>query len=128
METETTAEGRAPNNGGGPERAQRDPAGRRSVTVTGDRLLVAPPDTERRTKAGILIPATAESVDRKGIWGEVLAIGPHARQVATGDEVLYLPDDAIEVDVQDEAYLIVRERDVHAIASSRSDGATGLYL
>lgn len=102
---------------------------RRNVAVLGDRVLVAPPDdSERRSKGGILIPATADSVDRKGIWGETLGVGPHVRQVSTGDEVLYLPEDAIEVDVQGESYLIVRERDVHAAASTRRDGGTGLYL
>lgn len=107
-----------------------DPVNMRlSVAVTGDRVLVAPPeDAERRTKAGILIPATARSVDRKGIWGEVIGAGPHVRNVQNGDEVLYLPEDAIEVDIRGEAYLIIRERDVHAVASTRSDGATGLYL
>ncbi len=102
---------------------------RRSVAVLGDRILVAvPADAERRSKGGILIPATAQSVDRKGMWGQVIGVGPHVRQVDTGDEVLYVPDDAIEVDVQGESYLIVRERDVHAVASTRRDGATGLYL
>lgn len=102
---------------------------RRSVAVLGDRVLVAPPeDTERKSKGGILIPATARSIDRKGIWGEAIGVGPHVRQLGLGDDVLYLPEDAIEVDVQGEAYLIVRERDVHAVASHRRDGATGLYL
>lgn len=102
---------------------------RRSVAVLGDRILVAPPDdAERRSKGGILIPATAESVDRKGIWSATVGVGPHVRHVTTGDEILYLPDDAVEVDVQGETYLIVRERDVHAVASVRRDGATGLYL
>lgn len=102
---------------------------RRHVAVMGDRVLVAPPgDAERRTKAGILIPATAKSVDRKGIWGETIGVGPHVRNVQPKDEVLYLPEDAIEVDVQGEPYLIVRERDVHAVASTRRDNATGLYL
>ncbi|MFP4636534.1 MAG: GroES family chaperonin [Nitriliruptoraceae bacterium] len=102
---------------------------RRHVAVLGDRVLVEPPeDAERRTKAGILIPATAQSVDRKGIWGEVIGVGPHVRQVGPGDEVLYLPDDAIEIDVQGDTYLIVRERDIHAVASIDHDNATGLYL
>lgn len=102
---------------------------RRSVAVLGDRVLVAPPaEGERQTKGGILIPATAKSVDRKGIWGEAIGVGPHVRQVQTHDEVLYLPEDAIEVDVQGDQYLIVRERDVHAVASTRADGSTGLYL
>lgn len=102
---------------------------RRHVAVMGDRVLVSPPgDAERRTKAGILIPATAKSVDRKGIWGETIGVGPHVRNVQAKDEVLYLPEDAIEVDVQGEPYLIVRERDIHAVASTRRDNATGLYL
>ena len=106
------------------------PDTRRVVAVTSDRILVAIPDSaERRSKGGILIPATAQSVDRKGLWGEVLGVGPNARTVAPGDEVLYLPEDAIEVDVRGETYLVVRERDVHAVASDRStEGGTGLYL
>lgn len=97
--------------------------------MLGDRVLVSTHDEgERRTKAGILIPATAESVDRKGLWGKAVDVGPHVRQISTGDEVLYLPEDAIEVEVQGEAFLIVRERDVHAVASADVDTATGLYL
>lgn len=104
-------------------------ADRRSVAVLGDRVLIAlPDDAERKSKGGILIPATAQSVDRKGVWGEALGVGPHVRHVQSGDDVLYLPEDAIEVDVQGDTYLIVRERDVHAVASSRRDNATGLYL
>lgn len=102
---------------------------RRHVAVLGDRVLVAPPDSaERQSKGGILIPATARSVDRKGIWGEAIGVGPHVRQVQAADEVLYLPEDAIEVDIQGDHYLIVRERDVHAVASTRREDATGLYL
>lgn len=102
----------------------------RAVSVLGDRVMVAPPsDGERTSKGGILIPATARSVDRKGIWGETIGVGPHVRHVQVGDEVLYVPEDAIEVDVQGDGYLIVRERDVHAVASTRrADNATGLYL
>ena len=111
-----------------PEPAEVRPL-RRSVAVLGDRVLVAiPGDAERRSKGGILIPATAQSIDRKGVWGAVLGVGPNVRHVEPGDDVLYLPEDAIEVDVQGDAFLIVRERDVHAVASSRRDGATGLYL
>ena len=102
---------------------------RRGVSVLGDRVLVSPPsDAERRTKAGILIPATARSIDRKGIWGETIGVGPHVRQVTTGDEILYLPEDAIEVEVDGDTLVIVRERDIHAVASTEADSSTGLYL
>ncbi len=97
--------------------------------MLGDRILVAlPADAERRSKGGILIPATAQSIDRKGIWGAVIDAGPHARHVQKDDEVLYLPEDAIEIDVRGDSYLVIRERDVHAVASVRQDSATGVYL
>lgn len=97
--------------------------------MLGDRVLIdLPSDGERTSKGGILIPATAQSVDRKGLWGSVRAVGPYVRSVQVDDEALYLPDDAIEVDVEGDTMLVVRERDIHAVASSRHDAATGLYL
>jgi chaperonin GroES len=42
--------------------------------------------------------------------------------------VLFSPDDRYEVEVQGEDYLILRERDIHAVAASRVEGSTGLYL
>lgn len=101
-----------------------------AVRVTGDRILCAPPDdTDRRSKGGIVIPATAKTADRRGLWGEVTEIGPLVRTVEPGEAVLFLPDAAIEVDVRGDVFLIVRERDVHAVASTeRAAGSTGLYL
>lgn len=104
-------------------------AQRREVAVLGDRVLIAlPTDGERTSRAGILIPATAESVDRKGLWGLVRAVGPYVRSLQVDDEALYLPEDAVEVDIDGDAMLVVRERDVHAVASTRNDATTGLYL
>jgi chaperonin GroES len=101
-----------------------------AVRVTADRILCrAPGDEDRRTKGGILIPATAKSADRRGLWVEVTEIGPLVRSVSTGDRVLVLPEALIEVDVRGEVFLIIRERDVHAVASEERDGgSTGLYL
>ena len=44
------------------------------------------------------------------------------------DKVLFSPEDRYEVDVQGEDYIILRERDIHAVASERIEGGTGLYL
>ena len=94
-----------------------------------DRLLVQIPQSEgeRRSRAGILIPATAQ-VSKRLVWAEVVAVGPHVRNVAIGDQVLFSPEDRYEVDVKGEDYLILRERDIHAVAAERIDGNTGLYL
>jgi chaperonin GroES len=101
-----------------------------AVRVTADRILCAHPEQgDRRTKGGILIPATAASADRLGVWADVTEVGPLVRSVEAGDKVLFLPDAAIEVDVRGDLFLIVRERDVHAVASGeRPAGSTGLYL
>lgn len=101
-----------------------------AVHVTADRILCrAPGDDDRRTKGGILIPATAKSADRRGLWVQVAEIGPLVRVVQAGDRILVLPEAIIEVDVRGDLFLIVRERDVHAVASEeRTAGSTGLYL
>lgn len=94
-----------------------------------DRVLVQIPrsEGERKSRAGILIPATAQ-VARRLTWAEVVATGPQIRTVKPGDQVLFHPEDRFEVEVQGEEYLILRERDIHAVASERVDSGTGLYL
>jgi chaperonin GroES len=102
---------------------------KQGVTMLSDRVLVQIPQTEgeRRSRAGILIPATAQ-VSKRLAWAEVVAVGPHVRTIKAGDQVLFNPEDRYEVEVQGEDYLILRERDIHAVAAERIDGSTGLYL
>lgn len=102
---------------------------RQPVTMLNDRVLVALPEVEgeRRSRAGILIPATAE-IARRLTWADVVAVGPHVRTIKSGDTVLFDRSETFEVEVHGEEYLIVRERDLHAVASSRLDSGTGLYL
>ena len=99
------------------------------VTMLADRVLVQVPGSEgeRKSRAGILIPATAQ-VSKRLAWAEVVAVGPHVRAIKPGDLVLFNPEDRYEVEVQGEEYLLMRERDLHAIASDRLDAETGLYL
>lgn len=103
---------------------------KQSIRMTADRLLVQPSREagERKSRSGILIPATA-NVDRRLVWGEVVALGPTVRNVEPGDRVLFSPESGYEVEIRAEQYLILRERDIHAVASERAEGAaTGLYL
>ena len=99
------------------------------ISVLFDRVLVqiSSSDGERRSRAGILIPATAQ-ISRRLTWAETVAVGPHVRSVKVGDTVLFNPEDRFEVEVHGEEYVILRERDIHAIASKRNDSGTGLYL
>jgi chaperonin GroES len=104
-------------------------AGKLAIQMLADRVLVQLPasEGERKSRSGILIPATAE-VAKRLAWAEVMAVGPHVRTVKSGDRVLFNPEDRFEVEVQGDDYLILRERDIHAVASERIDGSTGLYL
>ncbi len=100
------------------------------IRLLHDRLLVRPdgPEGERRTSGGILIPATAE-VARRLTWARVVAVGPNVRTVEVADHVLFDPDAPAHVELQGREYLLLRERDVHAVAGSRhSSAGTGLYL
>jgi chaperonin GroES len=84
---------------------------------------------ERRSTGGIVIPATAALGNRRLAWARVAAIGPHVRAVEIGDRVLFDPEDKAEVEVNGESYVLMRERDVHAVAADRiQEGETGLYL
>ncbi|WP_114422983.1 GroES family chaperonin [Nocardioides houyundeii] len=96
-----------------------------------DRLLVEQDSEagERRSSGGIVIPATAAMGARRLAWARVVAVGPQARAVEPGDRVLYDPEDKAEVEVSGEVYVVMRERDVHAVAAERLQAeATGLYL
>ena len=102
------------------------------IRMLHDRVLVRTdiPEGERRSTGGILIPATA-AVGRRLSWAEVVAVGQNVRTVETGDRVLFDPEDRAEVEVRGVAYVLMRERDLHAVAAERllgSDDSTGLYL
>lgn len=99
------------------------------IQLLHDRVMVriSQEDGERRSTGGIVIPATAQMAKRLS-WGEVHGVGNHVRSVKVGDRVLYDPEDQFEVEVQAQTYLVMRERDLHAVASERTDHGTGLYL
>lgn len=100
------------------------------IKLLHDRVLVAAegPDGERRSTGGIVIPATA-AVGRRLVWAEVVATGPNVRTFSLGDRVLYEPEDRGEVELRGKAYVLLRERDVHAVAAAGiSEDSTGLYL
>ena len=100
------------------------------IKMLNDRILVgiSDDDGERRSTGGILIPATAQ-MGKRLAWAEIVAVGPNVRSMEVADRVLFNPEDRYEVEVRGVDYIILRERDVHAVASRRlEEGSTGLYL
>ena len=100
------------------------------IKMLNDRILVSVDrgEGERKSTGGILIPATAQ-MGKRLAWARVVATGANVRNMQEGDRVLFNPEDRYEVEVRGEDYIILRERDIHAVASPRLDGAgTGLYL
>lgn len=100
------------------------------IKMLNDRILVGltAQDGERQSSGGILIPATAKQ-NKRLVWGEVKALGANVRTMEIGDNVLFSPEDRYEVEVRGADYIILRERDIHAVASERlEETSTGLYL
>jgi chaperonin GroES len=114
---------KAPESGPGP-------LDKLPVRLLHDRVLVRHDAElgERTSSAGIVIPATAQ-MGRRLLWARVAAVGVNVRTVEVGDRVLFDPEDKAEVEVRGEDYILLRERDLHAVAAERiDDGQTGLYL
>jgi len=88
----------------------------------GDKVIIKPLSEEEVTKAGIVLPDTAEK--EKPEKGEVIAVGPgkildnghrSPLSVKTGDKVLFKKYSPDEVKVDDEELLVVSEEDIIAV-------------
>jgi chaperonin GroES len=100
------------------------------IKLLHDRVLVREDNDgrERKSMGGIVIPATAQ-VGRRLAWAKVVAIGPNVRSLDIGDHVLFEPEDRGLVELQGIEYVLLRERDIHAVAADRNESSgTGLYL
>ena len=87
-----------------------------------DHIVVTPIEEEEKTKAGILLPDTAQK--EKPEQGKVVAVGPGKRlssgkrvsiDVKRGDIVLFTKYGPNEIKVENKKYLIVKEEDILAI-------------
>ena len=95
-----------------------------------DRVLVTmeAESGDRHTGGGLIIPPTV-SMGKRLCWAKVVAIGQHVRQVHVDDRVLFDGEQRAEVELHGKEYVLLRERDIHAVAAPRvEDGQTGLYL
>jgi chaperonin GroES len=85
-----------------------------------DRVLVKPMEKEERTKSGIYLPDTAKEKPQEG---EVLAVGPGKMtddgkrvpiDLKVGDRVIYAKYGGMEIKVDEEDLIILRESDILA--------------
>ena len=118
--------------GSRPRRPRADRAsGDGELRLTGDRLVVRTPENgERTSSGGLLIPATAMPAPKRLIWADVALVGPDVRVAKRGDRVLFLPQSGLEVELDGEEVLLLRERDVQAVrtATDGKDHPSGQYL
>jgi chaperonin GroES len=86
-----------------------------------DKVLVERLDTEETTKGGIIIPDTAKEKPQEG---KVVAVGTgriledgtkKPLEIKKGDKVLFSKYGGIDISIDGEDYLILREEDILAI-------------
>ena len=91
-----------------------------------DRVLVRRVEAEEKTAGGIIIPDT---VKEKPMQGEIIAIGPGARDesgklvpldVKKGDKVLFGKWSGTEVKIDGEELLIMKESDILGIIEGKA--------
>jgi chaperonin GroES len=91
-----------------------------------DRVLVRRVEAEERTPGGIIIPDTAKE---KPVEGEVLAVGPGARDdsgrivpldVKVGDRVLFGKWAGTDVIIDGEDRLILKESDILGVIEGKT--------
>lgn len=92
-----------------------------NIKPLSDHIFVEPLNEEKTTKAGIIIPDTAEE---KPVTGIVIAVGPGKTSddgkiipmnVKVGDRILFTKYAPNEIKIEDKEYLVIREDDVLAI-------------
>lgn len=92
-----------------------------NVKVVGNRVVIKQLESEEKTASGILLPDTAKE---KPFEGEVIAVGPgrvlengeyETMEVKAGDKVVFSKYGGIEVKLEGEDYLVLRQDDVLVI-------------
>ncbi|MEN9558011.1 MAG: hypothetical protein RL141_380 [Candidatus Parcubacteria bacterium] len=88
----------------------------------GDRIIVKPVAREEMTKAGIILPDTADK--ERPEQGEVISVGPGRvldngnvapMNVKVGDKIVFKKYSPDEVKIEGEEYLVLAESDVMAV-------------
>ena len=90
-----------------------------------DRVIVRPIEDQEQKKGGIIIPDTAKE---KPVQGEIVAVGPgklndDGKKVPlegkVGDRILYGKYTGTEVEIDEQALLVMKESDIYAIVVNK---------
>jgi co-chaperonin GroES (HSP10) len=76
-----------------------------------DYVVIVPSDEETETRAGLIIPASAENSCKSGV---VTAVGSEAEGVEPGDKVLFPKGAGYEVRLAGTAALVIRRSELIA--------------
>ncbi len=90
-----------------------------NLSPLGDRVVLKQLEAEETTKSGIVLPGNAQEKPQQA---EVIAVGPGGvvdgkeveMQVEVGDKVIYSKYAGIEVKLDDEEFIVVRQNDIVA--------------
>jgi chaperonin GroES len=77
-----------------------------------DKVLIQPEKAEEKTASGIFIPDTAKQ--DKPQFGKVIAIGEKVKTLKTGQKVVFAKYGPVELIIEGQEYLIVKEEDILA--------------
>ena len=89
-----------------------------NIKVIGNRVVIKQLESEEKTASGILLPDTAKE---KPFEGEVIAVGPgkvldngsyEPMEVKVGDKVIFSKYGGIEIKLEGEDYLVLRQDDI----------------
>lgn len=81
------------------------------IKPLGDRIVATPVEVKTQTASGLYLPDNAKE---KPVSATVVAVGPEAKTVKSGDKILYKEYSTTEVKIDDQTYLIIKEEDVLA--------------
>ena len=82
-----------------------------SLEPLDDYIVIQPSDEETETRAGLIIPASAENSCQSGV---VIAVGADADSIEPGDKVLFPKDAGHEVRLAGTAVRVLRRRELIA--------------
>lgn len=88
------------------------------LRVTGNRVLIKEHKTsKKKTESGIIVPDNITMKESTGLQknittGTVLSAGAEARFAKNGEDVLFSISDAVEIEFENESYLIIRDNQI----------------